>query len=413
MSLSKKIDKIAGALQAKGLNHLALDLDLVSNSLDKYAFKGEDVQGAIDTTMAELQKYRNGALKSVVWGITDALAALAEDGTDLRKDFSQGAIGKLGDIVSHELHKSGRFPENPEPFVGFDLQNFKKPETREEITHMVNNVPHVLLYVRGGDITSRSGFKASPKGCSLHISLAPIVAEAFTDILYGSKARMSEDPSHLHNLKSMLWVRVLGKLKEIVAHEMTHAYQHARVVRGEDDGSTDKEWFEQSRQRPGQEIQNYRHPTMDIETEAVREQAETELKESVKLYSPARVDKLIVPGALQSSLFADWRSHGPDDVKGVFRAMRLLEKGQLLSSAILKAWKEYILGVQGILSSSRKEFSPAMDMGAPYQARAIEQKRQVEDSKEEMRKRFQGVDLKPYLDWNPKPNMLSNKNLLP
>lgn len=422
MKVSNRLDKIASSLQEKKLVHLAYALDTVSNTFDKFAFKGEGMKNAISEINKTILDFRGGALRESLWGIIDSLAFQAEDGLDLWNIGQKQVSDAVQDTVISELTKAGRFTNEFKPILHIAFPDFRIVSNNEEFEKAYQEGHLLTVVVYAKTVMDRSYLQPpqdlTRKQGLLALALAPEVMKSLDAVLHSSKVKMSKDPSSLHNLKPLLWRSVQENLSTLVTHEMTHAYQYVQTTVDEKARENESAWRSSRKDKDdANNIQNYRHPSLDIETEAVREEVEAFFNSAIKTMSPQRVDQLLLPPALLHTLFLGWEAHTPDDLRGVFRAVQLLERDKLLSTKILSTWKLYLKKIMDACRKPQKEvpsepfFKKEERADSERAKEMLGQKQKVQDIFEKLRHSFKDVDFTVYTAWDPKPNMLENPHV--
>ena len=397
MIFSNTLDKIAGNLEALGFVHLASSLDIVSNTLEKYSAKKEELDRASNLATEKALAYGNEALKKVLLSCWDEITMHAfESGTldDLWTKVSKWDY--LEKLIKEELRKEGGIPSDA------DLQYFDF-ETYQPVAPEQPSKGKPLLVVRYSYTRDYSFFdKGSATLSIIHLNPLDILVECLRVALHHEKTQMYTDPEKLTSVKPILVKQLKATASSIIAHEFIHSYQY---MMSSSDQHYKRVWEEKPREKGVTKlVDKYRHPELEQEPEAVRAQLSKELENALRYQSPTRVNEEFSPKDLTSKLYSDWGEHTPKDLQGVYQSLVKIEKDNLLSNRMIKSWKAYISGISRILTSTPKKIPGGSDHDLL---------RKDEQRKEQMKETFKGFDLTPYISWNPSPTFLQNKKLIP
>lgn len=397
MKFSKTLDKIASNLEFLGLMHLASSLDVVSNTLEKYSAKKEELDKASNLATEKALAYGNEALKKVLLSCWDEITMHAfESGTleDLWKKVSKWDY--LEKLIKEELRKEGGIPSEAD-LQYFDFETYQPVSSGQA----ANEKP--LLAVRYSYARDYSFFdKGSATLSIIHLNPVDIIVECLGVALRHEKTQMYSDPEKLTSVKPVLVKQLKATASSIIAHEFVHSYQYRM---SSSDQHYKQVWEEKPREKGVTKlVDKYRHPELEQEPEAVRAQLSKEFENALRYQSPARVDEEFSPKDLTSKLYNDWGEHTPKDLQGVYQSLVKIGKDNLLSSRMIKSWKAYISGINRILTSTPKKIPEGSEHDLL---------RKDEQRKDRMKEAFKGFDLTPYTSWNPSPTLLQNKKLIP
>lgn len=397
MQFSKTLDKIAGTLESIGLVHLASSLDVISNTLEKFSAKKEELDRASNLASEKALSYGNEALKKVLLSSWDEITLHAYESGSLENLWKK--VSKwdyLEKMVKEELKKEGGIPSDA------DLQYFDF-ETYQPLTAGQTDTGKPLLVVRYSYARDYSFFdKGSATLSIIHLNPVDIIVECLGVALRHEKTQMYSDPEKLTSVKPVLVNQLKASASSIIAHEFVHSYQYRM---SSSDSHYKQVWEEKPREKGVTKlVDKYRHHELEQEPEAVRAQLSKEFENALRYQSPARVNEEFSPKDLTSKLYHDWGEHTPRDLQGVYQSLVKIGKDNLLSSRMIKSWKAYITGINRILTSTPK----VIPEGSEHNLL-----RNDEQRKKQMKEAFKGFDLAPYISWNPSPTLLQNKKLIP
>jgi len=322
------------------------NIDNVKQEIDKRVL----TQGFIQQETLE-------GLKKVTPNIKGALKGVLKDleGKELQDILSLQGYTFLEDSVKKHLQSEGGLRPYPgDTLMLFNHENFTIPRSLQEIKDTLNYQPHVLVNVFAGTGDEKSAFVQNPiKGedwydpqARLYINMSNPLLTAIYQLARSEKAVMLINNEYQKALPYLM-DKVTLRLKQLISHEVTHAVQYSRVL---NDPQSLTQYKEDMKEMGNAGGLRYRHPSRDMETEAIRREVESEIKEMLKgRVTPARINHVYYPRVLKSTLTGGAEKHTINDVRGVLRAFQELEKENLLTSRMIEEWQGYLKKVSPLL----------------------------------------------------------------
>jgi hypothetical protein len=322
----------------------------VQQEINKRILSQKYIQQKTLKGLRKIEPNIKGALKGVLKNM---------EGEDLQGILSLEGYNTLEKSVQSHLQQEGGLRGYPgDTLLLFNHENFTIPKSLQEVKNTLEEQPHVLVNVFAGSGSEKSSFVQNPiKGedwydpqARLYINMTNPLLTAIYQLARSDKAGMLVANDY-QKVLPFLMDKVSLRLKQLISHEVTHAVQYARVLQ---EPSLLQEYKKDMQEMSESGAMRYRHPTRDMETEAIRREIESEIKEMLKgRVTPARINHIYYPRVLKGTLTGNADKHTKEDVRGVLRAFQGLERDNLLTTRMINEWGAYLKKVSPLFTTEK------------------------------------------------------------